>query len=80
MQGVEALIMLLDVLPDFKVYLNDSASDNETRRATENRFFAGSDQFLVCKTNSICIKRISFGPKKTHFVDHITWISQVSNR
>ena len=39
--------------------------------ATENRFFAGSDRFLVCKTNSICIKRIFFGPKKTHFADHI---------
>ena len=40
-------------------------------RATENRFFAGSDRFLVCKTDSICIKRIFFGPKKTHFADHI---------
>ena len=34
-------------------------------------FFAGSDQFLVCKTDSFCIKRIFFGPKKTHFADHI---------
>ena len=33
-------------------------------RATENRFFAGSDRFLVCKTDSICIKRVFFGPKK----------------
>ena len=40
-------------------------------RATENRFFAGSDRFLVCKTNSVCIKRIFFRPKKTHFADHI---------
>ena len=40
-------------------------------RATENRFFAGSDRFLVCKTDSVCIKRIFFGPKKTHFADHI---------
>ena len=40
-------------------------------RATENRFFAGSDRFIVCKTDSICIKRIFFGPKKTHFADHI---------
>ena len=40
-------------------------------KATENRFFAGSDQFLVCKTDSNCIKRIFFGPKKTHFADHI---------
>ena len=41
-------------------------------RATENRFFAGSDRFLVRKTDSICIKRIFFGPKKkTHFADHI---------
>ena len=39
-------------------------------RATENRFFAGSDRFLVCKTDSVCIKRIFFGPKKTHFADH----------
>ena len=27
-------------------------------------FFDGSDRFLVCKTDSICIKRIFFGPKK----------------
>ena len=40
-------------------------------RATENRFFAGSDRFIVCKTDSICIKRFFFGPKKTHFADHI---------
>ena len=40
-------------------------------RATENRFFAGSDRFLVCKTDSVCIKRIFFGPKKAHFADHI---------
>ena len=40
-------------------------------RATENRFFARSDRFLVCKTDSICIKRIFFGPKKKHFADHI---------
>ena len=33
-------------------------------RATENRFFAGPDRFLVCKTDSVCIKRIFFGPKK----------------
>ena len=33
-------------------------------RATENRFFAGSDRFIVCKTDSVCIKRIFFGPKK----------------
>ena len=31
-------------------------------RATENRFFAGPDRFLVCKTDSVCIKRIFFGP------------------
>ena len=34
-------------------------------------FFAGSDRFIVCKTDSICIKRIFFGPKNTHFADHI---------
>ena len=33
-------------------------------RATENRFFAGPDRFLVCKTDSVCIKRTFFGPKK----------------
>ena len=40
-------------------------------RATENRFFAGPDRFLVCKTDSFCKKRIFFGPKKSHFADHI---------
>ena len=35
-----------------------------TTRATENRFFAGPDRFLVCKTDSVRIKRIFFGPKK----------------
>ena len=33
-------------------------------RATENRFFAGPDRFLVCKTDSVRIKNIFFGPKK----------------
>ena len=42
-------------------------------RATENRFFAGSDRFLVCKTDSVCIKRIFFGPKKTHTLQIINW-------
>ena len=41
-------------------------------RATENRFFAGLDQFLVCKTDSVCIKRIFFGPKK-HTLRIIYW-------
>ena len=41
-------------------------------RATENQFFVGSDQFLVCKTNSICIKCIFFGPKK-HTLLIIYW-------
>ena len=40
-------------------------------RATEKRFFAGSDRFLVCKTNSIHIKHIFFRSEKTHFADHI---------
>ena len=40
-------------------------------RATENWFFACPDRFLVCKTDSVCIKCIFFGPKKTHFADHI---------
>ena len=48
-----------------------SISENKilANRATENRFFAGLDRFLVCKTDSICIKCIFFGPKK-----HTLWI------
>ena len=53
-------------------------------RATENRFFAGPDRFLVCKTDSVCIKRIFFRSEKKHtlrsYTGPITWISQVSNR
>ena len=41
-------------------------------RATENRIFAGPDRFLVCKTDSVCIKRIFFGPKK-HTLRIIYW-------
>ena len=41
-------------------------------RATENRFFAGPDRFSFCKTNSVCIKRIIFGPKK-HTLRIIYW-------
>ena len=41
-------------------------------RATENRFFAGLDRFLVCKTDSFCIKHIFFGPKK-HTLRIIYW-------
>ena len=37
---------------------------------TENRFFAGLDRFLVCKTDSI--KCIFFGPKK-HTLRIIYW-------
>ena len=33
-------------------------------RATENRIFAGPDRFLVCKTDSVCIKRIFFRSEK----------------
>ena len=51
--------------------LSNTSSQNMVTRATENRFFAGSDRFLVCKTDSVCIKRIFFGPKKAHFADHI---------
>ena len=42
-------------------------------RATENRFFAGPDRFLVCKTDSVCIKRIFFGLKKKHTLRIIYW-------
>ena len=53
-------------------------------RATENRFFAGSDRFLVCKTDSICIKHIFFRSEKNtlcgSYTGPISWISQVSNR
>ena len=41
-------------------------------KATENRFFAGPDQFLVFKTDSVCIKRCFFGPKK-HTLRIIYW-------
>ena len=41
-------------------------------RATENRFFPGPDRFLVCKTDSVCIKHIFFGPKK-HTLRIIYW-------
>ena len=40
--------------------------------ATENRFFVGSDCFLVCKTDSMCIKCIFFGPKK-HTLQILYW-------
>ena len=45
---------------------------NTDGRATENRFFAGSDRFLVCKTDSICIKRI-FSVRKKHTLWIIYW-------
>ena len=54
----------------------------DIHRATENRFFAGSDRFLVCKTDSVCIKCIFFGPRKTlcgSYTGPISWISRVSN-
>ena len=34
-------------------------------------FIAGPDRFLVCKTDSVCIKHIFFHSEKTHFADHI---------
>ena len=56
----------------FKLATNDHSDESFLlTRATEKRFFAGSDRFLICKTDSICIERIFFGPKKTHFADHI---------
>ena len=43
-------------------------------RATENRFFAGPNRFLVCKTVSVYIKSIFFGPKKKqHTLRIIYW-------
>ena len=41
-------------------------------RATENQFFTGSDRFLVCKTDSVCIKRI-FLVRKKHTLQIIIW-------
>ena len=49
-----------------------SFSPQDLNRATENRFFATPDRFLVCKTDSVCIKRIFFGPKK-HILRIIYW-------
>ena len=43
-------------------------------RATENGFFAALDRFLVCKTDSFCIKHIFFGSKK-HTLWIIYWLS-----
>ena len=58
-------------------------ADNLDSRATENRFFAGPDRFLVCKTDSVCIKRFFFSVRKNtlcgSYTGPITWISQVSN-
>ena len=60
-----------------KGYGKDNCTQQKQKRiqygtATENRFFAGPDRFLVCKTDSVCIKRISFGPKK-HTLRIIYW-------
>ena len=55
----------------------------ESIRATENRFFAGPDRFLVCKTDSVCIKRFFLVRKNTlcgSYIGPIIRISQVSNR
>ena len=45
---------------------------SDISRATENQFFAGPDRFLVCKTISVCIERIFYGPKK-HTLRIIYW-------
>ena len=55
-----------------KVLQKCSLSSPFPTRATENRFFAGPDRFLLCKTDSVCIKRIFFGPKK-HTLRIIYW-------
>ena len=49
----------------------NALTDRGWSRATENRFFASSDRFLVCETNSVCIKHIFFQSENTHFADHI---------
>ena len=57
----------------------DGMANSVDPRATENRFFAGPDRFLVCKTDSVCIKRFFFGPKNTlrgSYTGLITWISR----
>ena len=65
-------------------YTNGIFVCQEYSRATENRLFASSDRFLVCKTDSICIKCIFFSVRKNtlcgSYTGPITWISQVSNR
>ena len=59
-------------------------SKTSRTRATENRFFASSDRFLVCKTDSVCIKHIFFSVQKNtlcgSYTGPVTWISQVLNR
>ena len=73
----------------YKYYSHTNTLRRETvttlySRATENRFFVGSDWLLVCKTNWICIKHIFFSVRKNTlcrlYTGPITWISQVSNR
>ena len=57
-------------------------------RATENRYFAGPDQFLVCKTDSVCIKRIFFGPKKhtlriiywPNYLDYLEYLFEIESK
>ena len=55
----------------FLIFINDIVN-NIIHKATENRFFAGPDRFLVCKTDSVCKKLIFFGPKK-HTLRIIYW-------
>ena len=62
-----------NVWPDLLMYEeNTRAWGWVSDRATENRFFAGPDRFLVFKTDSVCIKRFFFGPKK-HTLLIIYW-------
>ena len=76
----------ISCLCDFALHLEGNLIDecHTWDQCYRKPIFAGSDRFLVCKTDSVCIKRIFFGPKKTNtlcgsYTGPITWISQVSN-
>ena len=58
---------LTDICFNWKLTKFEKKSINTDRPAglQKSNFLAGSDQFLVCKTDSICIKRIFFWSEKT---------------